>query len=131
MLKPELLQRLKQPVDMGWLSHPHVWYVGDFDTVVRIGDEIVIYIEIKKAGKPGNKWQDKAYHQEVDAMTNFGKRAFYLRCIHQVEDADEPIKLLDCTVVYQYDHEGVRFAGMRVEEVINEIVRICEIEKEN
>lgn len=28
MLKPELLPRLKQPVDMGWVNHPKVWYVG-------------------------------------------------------------------------------------------------------
>lgn len=118
MIKEELLQRLRQPVDMGWVNHPRTWYVGDFDTVVRIGKNTVIYIEIKKKSKPANKWQDKAYHEEVDAMANYGRRAFYLRCEHTVEDVNEPIKLMDCIVVYQYDFEGVRFCGMRVEEVI-------------
>lgn len=118
MIKEELLPRLKQPVDMGWVNHPRTWYVGDFDTVIRIGEDIVIYIEIKKQGKPANKWQDKAYHEEVNAMLNYGRRAFYLRCEHTVEDVNEPIKLMDCIVVYQYDVEGVSFYGMRVEEAI-------------
>lgn len=118
MIKEELLPRLRQPVDMGWVNHPRTWYVGDFDTVVRIGKNTVIYIEIKKKGKPANKWQDKAYHEEVNAMLNYGRRAFYLRCEHTVEDVNEQIKLMDCIVVYQYDIEGVSFYGMRVEEVI-------------
>lgn len=118
MIKEELLPRLRQPVDMGWVNHPRTWYVGDFDTVVRIGKNTVIYIEIKKKGKPANKWQDKAYHEEVNAMSNYGRRAFYLRCEHTVGDVNEPIKLMDCIVVYQYDFEGVSFQGMRVEEVI-------------
>lgn len=118
MIKEELLPRLKQPVDMGWVNHPRTWYVGDFDTVIRIGKNTVIYVEIKKQGKPANKWQDKAYHEEVNAMANYGRRAFYLRCEHTVEDVNEPIKLMDCIVVYQYDFEGVSFTGMRVEEVI-------------
>lgn len=122
MLKPELLPRLKQPVDMGWVNHPKVWYVGDADALVCCGNTKV-YIEIKKHGRPANKWQDKMYHEEVDGQLAIGKRAFYLRCEHYVENIEDPVVLMDCIVAHQYDIEGVSYTGMRVEEALTDILK--------
>lgn len=98
MFKPELADRLRQPVDMGSFPMSGGTYVGDFDSVVYNGTDCIVFVELKLKGKPIKTSQINAYTAMVSAATLSGMRACFIFAYHNVQDKEEVIKMRESIV---------------------------------
>lgn len=98
MFKPELADRLRQPVDMGSFPMSGGTYVGDFDSVVYNGSDCIVFVELKLKGKDIKMSQVNAYTAMVTAAHLAGMRACFIFAYHNVQDKEEVIHMRDTNV---------------------------------
>lgn len=112
MFKPELADRLRQPVDMGSYPMSGGTYVGDFDSVVFNGSDCIVFVELKLDGKEIKMTQVNAYTSMVAAASVAGIRACFIFAHHKVKDKEEVIHMRDTNVQCMWYYDDV--LGIRV-----------------